>query len=545
MAVNRFSKPVNNRVISQFVPQDMRLLASLVQQRQQRYDVATQRQEVIQDQLSTLSGVGASDMAILGEAGTAMDEISKEYAGKDLSDPRIAKEFMSRSKGIINNPLIRATQQTAASVAKHKEDMQKMVMEGTYKDYNDPFSDQLEAYEAQGGAKGGAIGYGGIIKGVDEDAEMSKLFNNMPKSGWKNYAMIGDKIKEVGWEGISQTRMFGDPNNPNSTGMVGSQFGAHWNSKAGEQQRRRFAQLERNGQIPEGMGVEEYVMGHLTSKAQEFVGGVTTGGGIGDLAAGSGGNLKNSAKFTLPMARKLADAGIDFNEETGALEGSGSTKFLDFFTGKTEMSLWEIATAKDLTDEEKEAAKPISIAAKMWGVTPEEAFGRMDVTITPSFSGFTSMTKKNLAQKEFETKGAGHYSAMTVYRQDGTLAGTGQEIFDELGITEDGVYDPDAAKGIGVNVLGQHNPKSGGISNGIHVAIGGETFIFAETRSSRQDKIDSWSANLMAGGVNQIDSEVLAKKFEYPIGTYFVFNKDRPKGSQAGIVNKDGEIEYQ
>lgn len=552
MAVNRFSKPVNNRIISQFVPQDMRLLASLVQQKQQRYDIASERQEAIQDKLSTLSAVGASDLGILDEAGAAMDELSKEYAGKDLADPRIAKEFMSRSKGIFNNPLIRATQQTAAAVAKHKEDQQKLMLQGgnAYREENDPFAQQLQAYEEAGGAKGGALGYTGILKGVNEGEEMSKLFNNMPKSGWKNYAMIGDKIKQVGWEGISQQRMFGDPNNPNSTGMVGTQFGAHWNSPAGQQQRRRFQMLQGRGQIPEGMTAEEYVLGHLTSKAQEFVGGISTGGGIGALAGGGTGvnaRTKSSAKFVTPMANRLAKAGIDFNEETGELEGSGSTTFLDYFTGKTDMSLWDIFTADDMTDEEKKAAEPISIAAEMWGVTPMEAFGRLDTTVSPSYNSFKNTAARNLAQAEFNVKGAGHYSSMTVYSQDGSALGTGREVFEEAGLVDnDGLYDPDKAKQVGVNVLGPHNATSGLVSKGIHVVIGGETFIFAETDPSSGEQIASWSADLMNGGVNEITTSVVAKKYGYPIGTYFVFNKDRPQGQQAGIWNTEtGKIEYQ
>lgn len=539
MTINRFSKPVNNRIISQFVPQDMRLLASLVQQKQQRYDVATERQEVIQDKLSTLSAVGASDLGILNEAGAAMDELSKEYAGKDLADPRIAKEFMSRSKGIFNNPLIRATQQTATAVAKHKEDQQKMMLAGTYQEYNDPFAQQLQAYEEAGGAKGGALGYTGIIKGVDEAAEMSKLFNNMPKSGWKNYVLIGDKIKQVGWEGISRQRMFGDPNNPNSSGMVGTQFGAHWNSAAGQQQRRRFAMLQNSGQIPEGMTAEEYVLGHLTSKAQEFVGGVTTGGAIGALAGGNVGSpglgqgTKGSANFVVPIAKRMADIGLDFNDETGELEGSGSTTLVDFFTGKTDKGFWEILTADDMTEEEKKVAAPIYILSEMLGITHREAATKIDVTLSPKFKPFDSTSAYNLAQKEFSTKGAGHYSSMRVYSQDGTSLGTGRDVFEEAELLDsDGLYDPDKAKLVGINVMGQHDAVTGLIPNGIHVAIGAKTFIFEETTNTLDQRMAAWDANLKAAGVNQVE--------EGPdIGKYYVYNKNRPIGQRTGVW--DGE----
>jgi len=526
MTVNRFSKPVNNRVISQFVPQDMRLLASMVQQKQQRYDIASQRQEAIQDKLSTLSGVGNSDLGILNEAGTAMDELSKEYAGKDLADPRIAKEFMSRSKGIINNPLIRATQQTAASVAKHKEDQQKAMLAGTYREENDPFAQQLQAYEEAGGAKGGALGYGGIMKGVDEDAEMSKLFNNMPKSGWKNYAMIGDKIKQVGYEGISNQRMFGDPNNPNSSGMVGTQFGAHWNSAAGQQQRRRFQMLESRGQIPEGMTAEEYVLGHLTSKAQEFVGGITTGGGIGALAGGGAttGGTKASPKFVGPMAKKMADLDLDFDDE-GNATGSGSTTWKDWMSGKTDKSWWEILTADDMTEEEKEAAQPVFIASKMYGINNEDAARELDITVSPKYTPYKKQADKALAQKEFEQKGSGHYSAMTVYSQDGVKTGTGQEVFKAAGLVDaDGLYDPDRAKKVGVNVLGAHDPNTGLTPAGLHVVIGGETFIFAETTFSPEEQKAAWNADLRSGGVNQADD-----------GTYYVYNKNKPQGQRYGV----------
>lgn len=535
MAVNRFSKPVNNRVISQFVPQDMRLLASLVQQKQQRYDVATERQEVIQDKLSTLSAVGASDLGILDEAGTAMDELSKEYAGKDLADPRIAKEFMSRSKRIFNNPLIRATQQTATAVAKHKEDQQKAMLAGTYREENDPFAQQLQAYEEAGGAKGGALGYGGIMKGVDEDVEMSKLFNNMPKSGWKNYVMIGDKIKQVGWEGISNKRMFGDPNNPNSSGMVGTQFGAHWNSAAGQQQRRRFAMLQGRGQIPEGMTAEEYVLGHLTSKAQEFVGGISTGGGIGALAGGGGitGGTKASPKFVGPMAKRMADLDLSFDEE-GNAEGSGSTTWKQYFNGETDLSWWEILTNDDMTEEEKKAAEPIFIASKMYGLSNKEAALELDVTISPKYTPYKKQADKALAQKEFEQNGSGHYSAMTVYSQDGNALGTGREIFEAAGLMDDGLYDTDKAKQVGVNVLGVHDPNTGLTPAGLHVVIGGETFIFAETTFSPEEEKAAWNADLRSGGVNQADD-----------GTYYVYNKNKSQGQRYGVWDiKNQEINY-
>jgi len=65
MAKNRFNRPVNNQLISQFVPKDMNLIAKVLAGKQQRYDVEQNKIELLQDKLSSLTGVGEADLNIM------------------------------------------------------------------------------------------------------------------------------------------------------------------------------------------------------------------------------------------------------------------------------------------------------------------------------------------------------------------------------------------------------------------------------------------------------------------------------------------------
>lgn len=512
MAVNRFSKPVNNRIISQFVPQDMRMLAALVQGKEKRYDAASQRQELVQDTLSSLSGVGQADLDILKSSGAEMDKLSQEFGGKDLADPRIAKEFMTRSKGILSNPLVTATQQTVASVAKHKEDMQKAKLDGTYREENDPFYDQMENYNENGGAASGALGYNGIIKGVNERDSMEKLFNNMPDSGHKSFQMIGDKIKEVGFEGIDHKRMFGDPNDPNNNGMVGLQLIQHRESQAGQQQLRRYNMLQKRGQLPPEMSPDEYLLRQLVPVGAEQVGGKSVGGFAGGSAqsagfGNTGGNEQVNKGFVSPMSRAISSA--EFDKEKNPL-GSGSISLWDdVIKGDATLSDY-LFNNDDVTQEDKDSAMPLWVLSEENDITPAQAAEQINVADNPTYMKYNKGVKQRDAGKDFFTKGAGAYLTATIHAQGEDAPVDGRTFMEDIELIDDeGNFNDDVKNEI--VILGEHNPKSGFIENGLHFSYQGKVYIAeypsADRDPERQSKTDYINAELERRGIAKFDEK--------------------------------------
>lgn len=507
MAVNRFSKPVNNRIISQFVPQDMRMLAALVQDKQKRYDVASQRQELVQDQLSSLTGVGDADLGILKQSGDEMEKLAQEFSNRDLADPRIAKEFMTRSKGILGNPLVSATQQTVAATTKHREDQQKAMLAGTYREENDPFTAQLAQYNAQGGAVNGALGYNGIIKGVNERDSMEKLFNNMPDSGHKSFKMIGDKIKEVGFTGIDHRRMFG---NDGKSGMVGLQLVQHRESAAGQQQIRRYNMLQGRGQLPPEMSEDEYLLRQLIPVAAEQVGGKSVGGYAGGSASAAGfgggtGSERINKGFVSPMSRAIATA--DFDKENNPL-GSGSISLWDdVINGEASLSDY-LFNNDDVTQEDKDKAAPLWVLSEELDITPKQAADMINVADNPTYIPYTKGVKQRDAGKDFFTAGAGSYLTATIHAQgeDGPI--NGRTFMEDIElIDDDGNFNDDVKNQI--VILGKHNPTSGFIENGLHFSYQGKVYIaefpVASTNNDRQSKTDYINGELQRRGIAKFD----------------------------------------
>ena len=510
MAVNRFSKPVNNRIISQFVPQDMRMMAALVQDKQKRYDVASQRQELVQDTLSSLTGAGQADVDILKASGMEMDKLSQEFSNKDLADPRTAKEFMTRSKAILSNPLVAATQQTVMAAKKHREDLQAAKLDGTYREENDTFSQQLAQYNATGGAVNGGLTYNGIIKGVDERKSMEALFNNMPDSGHKSFQMIGDKIKEVGFKGIDHKRMFGDPNDPNNNGMVGLQLIQHKESAAGQQQLRRYNMLQQRGQLPPEMTSDEYILRQLVPVGAEQVGGVSTGGYAGGSASsagftGSHGNEQVNKGFVSPMSRAIATA--DFDKQNNPL-GSGSISLWDdVIKGDASLSDY-LFNNDDVTEEDKKKAEPLWVLSEENDITPNQAAEQINVADNPTYIKYSKGVKQRDAGKDFFTAGAGSYLTATIHAQGEEAPIDGRTFMEDIGlIDDDGNFDDDVKNEI--VIMGKHNPKSGFIENGLHFSYKGKVYIAeypsADQSERRQSKTDYINAELERRGIAKYD----------------------------------------
>jgi hypothetical protein len=485
-------------------------MANVLANKQRRYDVESNKAEILQDQMSQLQGIGETDLGIIRAQGQKMNEIAQQYSNKDLADSRIAKEFRSQMKTIANDPLLRSTQTSLASVQKYQEDLQDLKSKGTYREENDPFAQQYRAYTQGEGAKAGSLKYFGIIEGVEERPVAETFVDNVPESGFHKFIQMGKTIKKVGSEGITEAQM---------SGVVQNSIGAFANTSAGQQALRRL-RLEQSRGMNVNVRPEQYLASILASAAQERVGVTTVSGdlsGIIGAGDGIGGREQTSVPYVTSQQKKLADAEFEF-DATGSLEGSGTSSFVDYFTNvftgkENKKSFWDIMTDTTMTTEEKEVSLPVYIKAKINGVTEKQAYESLDVEIAPKWQGWKKTADKNLAEAQFSRKGAGYFSGRMVYNQDGEKV-TGKELFESLGLTDsDGLFDPDVAATIGVNVLGPHILGTGVIADGIHVNIAGVNYIFEDPDPSTEATEALFTSQAQATGVaqNPVDGQWYAR----------------------------------
>lgn len=511
MAINRFNKPVNSQVISQFAPKDLNMIAKVLSTKQGRFDQEEAKNELLQDQFSQLSGLGDADNAFIKQKGQELDDIAKEFSGRDLSDHRIAKELRTRSKAIANDPMVMQTQRAVQAAQAHSAAVQEAKSKGNYRPENDPFLQQLQGY--QGAQSGQSLQFSGIIKSEDERAAAEKYFDNIPKSGLHNLVQIGDSFKKVGWEGIGQSRL---------SEAVQNSVNSFSQSAAGQQALRRYNNLAQAGQLPllrsgQEITPEQYITSILASAADERKGGISTqvGGAINPVtgqrqASTNVQNTLTSPGFTTPLQKKLKNSSLDFTDE-GQLEGSGSSSFVGWLSGDNSFS--DIFSDNSLTDKEKNDAQEINIKSQLYGVTPREASDSFDNRINPEFVKYNKSAEQTRDTNLLFKDGAGHFQGMNVYTQDGELT-TGQQYFEDLGWLDDGVFDYETAKKQGLVVMGRHNPDSGVVADGWHVSTPQGTVIFEEPTNDQNKIKRKEEAHLRHNGV----------ALESSTGRYMVYN---------------------
>ena len=506
MAINRFNRPIQVQAISQFVPEDMNMIARVMTAKQARYDQQDARMEMVQDQMSRLTGYGQVDQGILKQAGEDLNKIATEYSNKDLSDPRIAKELRGKANAIANNPAVRATQQTMQSIQAWRDARAKIK---DYRAENDIFASQLQNYQ---GADQGPLMFNGIIEGVDERKQAEEFFNNMPKSGQYNWELIGDDLKKVGWEGISSQRI---------NQAVLDNVNSFAQTAAGRQAMRRYSLMNNQGLLPEGATPTKYLTSILASAGAERVGGISTGALGGGAGAGGSSSAYPSSRrsiggpqFVPPTTRAIADMNLSFNEQ-GQVEGEGNATFKGWLMGKN--SFWEAVTDDSLTPEEKSQLKVLDILSKQWNVTPKEAATQIaDKTLSPTFRP-PSTSEYNTMNKIMHNKGAGMLSHMTAISQDGTRM-SGSEVLKQFDIlNSDNEFNEDSK--YSVNVMGPHDANTGVIPKGWHVDINGNYFIFEDTTPTPAEVSQYMKATAAAQGGVVEDY--------YKRGSYVYFDADQ------------------
>lgn len=528
MAINRFSTPTRNQPISQFVPRDTRLIAKVLAEKQMRYDREEMRTQAAQDELSQMSGIGEIDQGILRDFGTQMNDIAQQYSNKDLGDPRIAKELRGKMRQIQNDPLIRNTQQTLAAVGKYQADKQKMMLDGEYRRENDPMALQLESYQANGGAVNGGLTYGGMAKGVDENEAAEKLFNNLPKTGQYKYAQLGETVKKIGWEGISNSQI---------ENMMGANIEVFSNTQAGKQALRRYELERREGTLPVDKNGEVISRGGYLGKivhraGMERVGGIGTSGELtgGYDSAGRSlqrGNSRTNVEFTTPVAASLG--GIEF--KNGSIVGDGISSWGDALANMLGISNENITFAdvwndERLTETQKTAYAPILLLAEAQGISHEAASKIIDKRIAPQFTTLTGKAQTD-ATKSVWDKGAGYYSTSTIIDSVGKER-PAVEYFEEQGLlTSDGNFDPEAFKELNVRVNGYHITGTGVVPDGDHLSVGTDNVILVNRDPSSTDIENYIASGLTAQKVVKIPDYVRPDYANGIIpGGYMVIGKD-------------------
>lgn len=521
MAINRFNRPVNNQLISQFVPQDLNMIAKVIFSKQQRYDKEVDKNELLQDKLSSLTGVGQADLDIIKQSNIDLEAIAQEFSNKDLSDPRISKQLRSQSKAIFNDPLIRATQQSVQAVTSYKEALDKIK---NYRPENDPFAQQLQEYNQSGGAANGPLRFSRIEEGVDERKTAETFFDNMTTSGRTTWARVGDTIKKIGWEGIRQSQV---------DTILSQSIDDFAGTAAGQQALRRFRDLKASGRISENASAGQYIAGILASAGNERVGEKRTGGaGAGFNPDGSGGFTSGGQEIVNnPFITKASKAIESAKFEDGKLLGSGKIKAWDVITGKASIGEWWTDTS--ITKEDKENLLPLFVLANETNSTKEQAAESINQTRAPIAIGIQGTRQTDVSNAYFN-KAAGNYLKMTVYTPEGDII-SGREFFErEELIDSDGNWNTDVKNKVQID--GIHNPKSGYFAKGLHMTTRGGTYLVetptTNTQADQQAKATFIAAEVQATGVTQVIDGMIYYYDENAPSKVSAININSPEGKR-------------
>ena len=527
MAINRFDRPASQRIISQFVPKDMNMIARVLAAKQGRYDKEEAQFEALQDKLTSLSGVGQADLDILKGSGQKLDKLAQDFSNKDLSDPRIAKELRQQAKSIYNDPLIKNTQSTLAAVKQYQEDYQKLNMDGEYRPENDPFAEQLAQYQASGGAINGPLSYTGIVKGVDERKTAEEFFDNVSTIGRSKFIQLGDSIKKVGWEGITEGQI---------DGVVANSINEFGNTAAGQQAIRRFRMLQKQGQIRPDADPRKYLAGILTSAGSERIGTKSTSGDASQISASGnfgggafpGGNGSITGVTTItPTSKAIEKAKF----EDGKLLGSGSIKFTDVLTGKAGIGEWW--NDESVTQEDKQELLPLFILKNE--VNPGMSLEQNAEIINRERAPVAipvSPTKQANISKSFFNAGAGNYMKYTVIDPSGNEISGRQFFEDQELIDDEGNWASDVKNKVQID--GIHNPNSGYFAKGLHMSTKGGTYLVKQPTTNEPADIAAEKAFIMA--------EVKSSGVTPPInGVIYYYDESKPgKISSININSQEG-----
>lgn len=472
MAISRFDQPINNRIISQFVPQDVNMIARILAAKQSRYDEQEKQLELQQDAVSKLSGYGSADMGIIKNSRDQLDKLAAEYVNKDLADPRIAKELRTKTTAITNDPLLKATQITADAVRQYRDAKSKIK---DYRRENDPFIRQLQNYQ---GAQDGPLYFTGMQEGVDELTTASKIFDGIPKSGQYTFAQMGDTFKKVGWEGVSADKI---------KQIAGNSIGLFANTSAGQQAIRRYGLMAQEGQLPldkngNQVSMEAYLGGILMSAGSSKIGGISTTGEVSGGAGmgagfGSSPNGKRS-EYTIGYTRPGTSSTSTIGVEDGKLKGSGNVSFQ-----LGEPNTWLAwLTDKSLSkEEEKNPYMQVmtEVAKRNPQISRPELYQKFTALQNPKEFKLDTTAEQNSVSNYLFKDGAGGYNYYVVHDpKDGKIL-PGRNFMEEQGlINSDGELDEDMLKKKQVRVTGYHDPASGVARNGLHVSIGGNNYLF-------------------------------------------------------------------
>jgi hypothetical protein len=542
MAISRFDRPTKQRIISQYVPQDMNMIARVLAAKQGRYDAAEAKFEAVQDQLTSLKALPGADADILAKSGAQMNELATAYTNKDIGDPRIAKELRGAAKKIYLDPAIRDTQTSLASFQQYQKDIQKLNTDGEYRDENDVFQDQLKAYSESGGAAvNGPLQYSGTIKGVSERETAEKFVDNMATIGRHQFVQLGKTIKKVGWEGMTMAQLGGIDEDGKLVGVVGQSIYQFGNTAAGQQSQRRFNKLQKRGVIPADARVEQYWAGILTSAGAERVGTKqTTGDASGMSEDGKFGDSNygdpiTSVMTVTPMQRTIKDIEFEKNEQ-GKYEllGSGSLGAWEAVT--TGRVLEYITDNDDVTKEDKEKVVSLHVLAnEVYGGDVKKAADRINDDRSP-IGMKVSPTKMANRSKAFFNESAGNFMKYTIIGPDGVRM-SGTEWGEKLDLMDDGIWNSSAKAKVQVDAI--HNPASGYMVKGLHVSVKGVPYLVEEPLNDNDGAAKSAFiiAEVQASGVTQpIDGIIY---YEDKTGTW-------PGGiGEINIYSKEGKEKIQ
>jgi len=483
MAINRFNRPVNNQLISQFVPQDLNMIAKVLASKQQRYDTEQAKAELIQDKLSSLTGVGEADIGIIKEQGQKMDALAQEFSNQDLSDTRIARQFRTQAKALFNDPMIRNTQMSVRAMAEYKDALTKIK---DYRPENDTFAQQVQQYKQSGGAVNGPLSFSRIQEGVDERKTAETFFDNLTTSGRSTWTRVGDTVKKVGWEGIRQ-------------GQVDTQLAQsiddYAGTPAGQQALRRFRMLKANGQVSPEASAGQYIAGILASAGNERVGEKRIGGaGGGFTPDGFGGFSSDSnVQVNVPFVTKSSKAVESAKLEDGQLIGSGKSSWWDVIKG--DVSFSEKWNDVSITQEDKENMLPLFVLTNELNLSKEAGLNRINETRAPVKQSIQGKRQTDVSNAYFN-KAAGNYLSMTVYTQEGEII-SGREFFEREGLLDsEGNWDSDVKNKVQID--GIHKPESGYFAKGLHMSTKGGSYLVETPTTNNPEDIAAKKAFIAA-----------------------------------------------
>lgn len=258
--INRFYSPVQQQYVSQFIPENLQLMQNALNVKQNQYDTTQKQLDLYEDELLKQQALQGYDTEVLKSIRSDYDKFNADLLGKDLGDPKVAREVGKFIRDYKRDPRVTSLNEGLALKQKHDEIIEKLKTSGKYATENDlAYIKAWENYINQTGedrkfASEFLRGTELVAPDAPSRPELEKLVDNVKSNSIKYDKVRGEWIDKVSNEVVTRDRL---------EGIMLQNMQPFLNTQAGKQMQNRASEM--------GIPVEQLFMQEANPVIEERV----------------------------------------------------------------------------------------------------------------------------------------------------------------------------------------------------------------------------------------------------------------------------------